>query len=62
METIKIWVENLISMMGVKGDMIPITRHILLVLVAILLAAFAGLTGLISFSFIRFQNTKVVKQ
>ena len=43
MENIKIWVENLISMMGVKGDMIPITRHILLVLVAILLAAIAGL-------------------
>lgn len=43
MENIKIWVENLISMMGIKGDMIPITRHILLVLVAILLAAIAGL-------------------
>ena len=43
MENIKIWVENLISMMGVTGNMVPITRHILLVLVAILLAAFAGL-------------------
>lgn len=43
MENIKIWVENLISMMGVTGSMVPVTRHILLVLVAILLAALAGL-------------------
>ena len=43
MENIKIWVENLISMMGVTGSMVSVTRHILLVLVAILLAALAGL-------------------
>ena len=43
MESIKIWVENLISMMGLTGDIVPITRHILLVLVAIILAALAGL-------------------
>ena len=43
MESIKIWVENLISMMGVTGDSIPVIRHISLVLVAILLSALAGL-------------------
>lgn len=43
MENIKIWVENLISMMGLTGDMVPVVRHILLVVVAILLAALAGL-------------------
>lgn len=43
MESIKIWVENIISMMGLTGDIVPITRHILLVLVAIILAALAGL-------------------
>jgi len=43
MESIKIWVENLISMMGVTGDSIPVIRHISLVLVTILLSALAGL-------------------
>ena len=42
MENIKIWVENLISMMGITGDSIPVIRHILLVLAAIILSALAG--------------------
>ena len=42
MESIKIWVENLISMMGITGDSIPVIRHILLVLAAIILSALAG--------------------
>ena len=42
MENIKIWVENLISMMGITGDIIPVIRHILLVLAAIILSALAG--------------------
>jgi miniconductance mechanosensitive channel len=42
MENIKIWVENLISMMGITGGSIPVIRHILLVLAAIILSALAG--------------------
>ena len=43
MEQIKNWVEQLISLTGLTGDAVPILRHVLLVLVAILLSAAAGL-------------------
>ena len=43
MEQIKIFVEGLISLTGLTGDAVPILRHVSLVLVAIVLAAAAGL-------------------
>ncbi len=43
MEQIKNWVEEIIAMTGFTGDAVPILRHVLLVLVAIMLAAAAGL-------------------
>ena len=38
MEQIRIFVESIIQLWGVHGQMVPVTRHILLALVAILLA------------------------
>ena len=43
MENIKIWVEEIIALTGLTGDAVPILRHVLLVLVAIVLASLAGL-------------------
>ena len=43
METIRIWVEEMIGMTGLTGDAVPFVRHVVLVLVAILLATLAGL-------------------
>ena len=42
MDTIKIYVEELISLCGISGSAVPIVRHALLVLVAVLLAWMAG--------------------
>jgi len=42
MNTIKLYVEQLLAQMGLSADSIPVIRHIVLVAVAILLAAFAG--------------------
>ena len=38
MDTIKIYVEELIRLCGISGSAVPIVRHALLVLVAVLLA------------------------
>ena len=38
MEEIRISVEHLINLMGVSGPMVPVLRHVLLIIVAILLA------------------------
>ena len=43
MEQIKNWVEEIIAMTGFTGDVVPVMRHVLLVLVAVILAAAAGL-------------------
>ena len=43
METIRIWVEEMIGMTGLTGDVVPFVRHVVLALVAILLATLAGL-------------------
>lgn len=43
METIRIWVEEMIGMTGLTGDAVPFVRHVVLALVAILLATLAGL-------------------
>ena len=43
MENIKIFVEQLISLTGLTGNAVPVLRHVLLVLIAILLASLAGL-------------------
>lgn len=43
MEEIKIWVEEMISLTGLTGSSVPILRHVLLVLVAIILSMAAGL-------------------
>lgn len=43
MENIRIFVEELISLTGLSGSAVPILRHVLLVLIAILLAVLAGL-------------------
>lgn len=43
MENIKIFVEQLISLTGLTGGAVPVLRHVLLVLTAILLASLAGL-------------------
>ena len=43
METIRIFVEELISLTGLSGSAVPVLRHVLLVLIAILLAVLAGL-------------------
>lgn len=42
MEQIKNWVEEIIAMTGFTGDVVPVMRHVLLVLVAIILAVAAG--------------------
>ena len=42
MDTIKIYVEELIRLCGISGSGVPIVRHALLVLVAVLLAWMAG--------------------
>ena len=42
MDTIKIYVEELIRLCGISGSAVPIARHALLVLVAVLLAWMAG--------------------
>lgn len=42
MDTIKIYVEELIRLCGISGSAVPIVRHALLVLVAVLLAWMAG--------------------
>ncbi|MFC2384953.1 MAG: mechanosensitive ion channel family protein, partial [Hoylesella saccharolytica] len=42
MDTIKIYVEELIRLCGISGSAVPIVRHALLVLVAVLLAWRAG--------------------
>ena len=42
MEQIKTWVEEFIAMTGLTGDVVPVMRHVLLVLVAVILAAAAG--------------------
>ncbi|WP_025797694.1 mechanosensitive ion channel family protein [Hoylesella saccharolytica] len=42
MDTIKIYVEELIRLCGISGSGVPIVRHALLVLVAVLLAWIAG--------------------
>ena len=42
MDTIKIYVEELIRLCGISGSAVPIARHELLVLVAVLLAWMAG--------------------
>ena len=42
MDTIKIYVEELIRLCGISGSAVPIVRHVLLVLVAVLLAWMAG--------------------
>ena len=38
MEEIKIFVEDLLSMTGLTGSIIPVLRHVTMVVVAILLA------------------------
>jgi miniconductance mechanosensitive channel len=38
METIRIFVERIIELCGIHGQMVPVSRHILLVIVAIILA------------------------
>ena len=43
MENIRIFVEELISLTGLSGSAVPVLRHVLLVLIAILLAVLAGL-------------------
>ena len=43
MENIKIFVEQLIGLTGLTGSMVPVLRHVLLVLIAFLLALLAGL-------------------
>lgn len=43
MENIKIFVEQLIGLTGLTGNMVPVLRHVLLVLIAFLLALLAGL-------------------
>ena len=43
METIRIWGEEMIGMTGLTGDAVPFVRHVVLALVAILLATLAGL-------------------
>lgn len=43
MDTIKIYVEELIRLCGISGSAVPIVRHALLVLVAVLLAWMAGM-------------------
>jgi len=42
-ENIKIFVEQLIGLTGLTGSMVPVLRHVLLVLIAFLLALLAGL-------------------
>jgi miniconductance mechanosensitive channel len=42
MNTIKIYVEQLLAQIGMSVDSIPVIRHVVLVIVAVLLAAFAG--------------------
>ena len=42
MESIKNYVEDFIRLTGISGNAVPIVRHILLVLIAILLAWAAG--------------------
>ena len=42
MDSIRIWVEDLISLTGIEGDAVQVLRHILLAAFAILLATFAG--------------------
>ncbi|MCR4853795.1 MAG: mechanosensitive ion channel family protein [Prevotella sp.] len=43
MDAVKIWVEDLIGLTGLTGDLVPILRHVVLALIAILLATLAGL-------------------
>lgn len=43
MEVINTYTDYLISLVGLEGDLVPVVRHGLLVLVAILLSALAGL-------------------
>ncbi|MCI6161643.1 MAG: mechanosensitive ion channel family protein [Prevotellaceae bacterium] len=43
MDSIKIYVEEFIGLLGVTGHMVPVLRHVLLVIVAVGLAAVAGL-------------------
>ena len=43
MENIRIFLEELISLTGLSGSAVPVLRHVLLVLIAILLAVLAGL-------------------
>ena len=43
MENIRTFVEELISLTGLSGSAVPVLRHVLLVLIAILLAVLAGL-------------------
>lgn len=42
MNSIKIYVEQLLTQVGLSGDTVPVVRHVILVLIAVILAMLAG--------------------
>ena len=55
METVRVWLENIIIGMGFRGGIVPVLRHLLLIL-------FAALVAWLSYALCRWLFTPLVNR